>query len=116
MFLLPDARAHDQSQRQETALLQQAEVRKAVKRSVVAGSSFDRFLQSAQEGWGRLQAAQDLVPTEPGTSVRGVLRGEISLDLIAVDQWMRISKHQNHRSRHSYVRGAHPWRSDRFVK
>ena len=36
------------------------------------GSSFDRFLQSAQEGWGRLQAAQDLVPTEPGTSVRGV--------------------------------------------
>ena len=41
----PDARAHDQSRRQKTALLQ-AEIRKAVlvKRSVVAGSSFDRFL------------------------------------------------------------------------
>ena len=41
-FFLPDARAHDQSRRQKTALLQ-AEIRKAVKRSVVAGSSFDRF-------------------------------------------------------------------------
>ena len=40
----PDARAHDQSRRQKTALLQ-AEIRKAVKRSVVAGSSFDRFLE-----------------------------------------------------------------------
>ena len=39
----PDARAHDQSRRQKTALLQ-TEIRKAVKRSVVAGSSFDRFL------------------------------------------------------------------------
>ena len=42
-FFLPDARAHDQSGRQKTALLQ-AEIRKAVKKSVVAGSSFDRFL------------------------------------------------------------------------
>ena len=41
----PDARAHDQSRRQKTALLQ-AEIRKAVKRSIVAGSSFDRFLNS----------------------------------------------------------------------
>ena len=39
----PDAWAHDQSRRQKTALLQ-TEIRKAVKRSVVAGSSFDRFL------------------------------------------------------------------------
>ena len=39
----PDARTHDQSRRQKTALLQ-TEMRKAVKRSVVAGSSFDRFL------------------------------------------------------------------------
>ena len=39
----PDARTHDQSRRQKTALLQ-TEIRKAVKRSVVAGSSFDRFL------------------------------------------------------------------------
>ena len=38
----PDAWAHDQSRRQKTALLQ-ADIRKAVKRSVVAGSSFDRF-------------------------------------------------------------------------
>ena len=37
----PDARAHDQSRRQKTALLQ-TEIRKAVKRSVLAGSSFDR--------------------------------------------------------------------------
>ena len=44
-FVFPlDARAHDQSRRQKTALLQ-AEIRKAVKRSVVAGSSFDRFLE-----------------------------------------------------------------------
>ena len=42
MFFLPDARAHDQSRRQKTALLQ-AEIRKTVKRSVVAGSSFYRF-------------------------------------------------------------------------
>ena len=42
---LPDARAHDQSRRQKTALLQ-AEIRKAVKRSVAAGSSFDRFFCS----------------------------------------------------------------------
>ena len=40
-FVLPVARAHGQSPRQKTALLQ-AEIRKAVKRSVVAGSSFDR--------------------------------------------------------------------------
>ena len=39
-FFLPDARAHDQSRRQKTALLQ-AEIRKAVKRSVLAGSSFE---------------------------------------------------------------------------
>ena len=38
----PDARGHEQSRRQKTAFLQ-AEIRKAVKRSVVAGSSFDRF-------------------------------------------------------------------------
>ena len=37
----PDARTHDQRRRQKTALLQ-TEIRKAVKRSVVAGSSFDR--------------------------------------------------------------------------
>ena len=37
----PEARTHDQSRRQKTALLQ-TEIRKAVKRSVVAGSSFDR--------------------------------------------------------------------------
>ena len=41
----PDVRTHDQSRRQKTALLQ-TEIRKAVKRSVVAGSSFDRFLGS----------------------------------------------------------------------
>ena len=40
-FFLPDPRAHDQSRRQKTALLQ-AEIRKAVKRSVVAGSSFNK--------------------------------------------------------------------------
>ena len=42
----PDARAHDQSRRQKTALLQ-AEIRKAVKRSVVAGSSFDRQIRKS---------------------------------------------------------------------
>ena len=43
-FVFPlDARAHDQSRRQKIALLQ-AEIRKAVKRSIVAGSSFDRSL------------------------------------------------------------------------
>ena len=42
LFFPLDARAHDQSRRQKTALLQ-AEIRKAVKRSVVAGSSFDRL-------------------------------------------------------------------------
>ena len=46
VFFLPDPRAHDQSRRQKTALLQ-AEIRKAVKRSVVAGSSFDRFFRPA---------------------------------------------------------------------
>ena len=43
-FFLPDPRAHDQSRRQKTALLQE-EIRKAVKRSVVAGSSFDLFFR-----------------------------------------------------------------------
>ena len=46
-FFLPDARAHDQSRRQKTPLLQ-AEIRKAVKRSVVAGSSFDCFFFAAE--------------------------------------------------------------------
>ena len=56
----PDARAHDQSRRQKKALLQ-AEIRKAVQRSVVAGLSFDRFLppthRNAQERgdlWARI--------------------------------------------------------------
>ena len=47
----PDARAHDQSRRQKTALLQ-TEIRKAVKRSVVAGSSFDRFLRGSETDLG----------------------------------------------------------------
>ena len=58
----PDARAHDQSRRQKTALLQ-AEIRKAVKRSVVAGSSFDRFLP----------------PTHPNAQERGDLCAKIAM-------------------------------------
>ena len=42
LLFLPGTRAHDQSRRQETALLQ-AEIRKAVKRSVAAGSSYVQF-------------------------------------------------------------------------
>ena len=50
-FVFPrDARADDQNRRQKTALLQ-AEIRKAVKRSVVAGSSFDRYFCTI-EHWG----------------------------------------------------------------
>ena len=59
---LPDARAHDQSRRQKTALLR-TEIRKAVKRSVVAGSSFDRFLP----------------PTHPNAQERGDLCARIAM-------------------------------------
>ena len=58
----PDARAHDQSQRQTTSLLR-AEIRKAVKRSVVAGSSFDRFFP----------------PTHPNPHERGDLWARIAM-------------------------------------
>ena len=61
-FFLPDARAHDQSRRQKTALLQ-AEIRKAVKRSVVAGSSFDRLFP----------------PTHPNAQERGDLWARIAM-------------------------------------
>ena len=62
-FFLPDARAQDQSRRQKTALLQ-AEIRKAVKRSVVvAGSSFDRFFP----------------PTHPNAQERGDLWARIAM-------------------------------------
>ena len=55
-FFLPDARVH------KTALLQ-AEIRKAVKRSVVAGSSFDRFFP----------------PTYPNAQERGDLWARIAM-------------------------------------
>ena len=58
----PDARAHDQSRRQKTALLQ-TEIRKAVRRSVVAGSSFDCFL----------------LPTLPNAQERGDLCARIAM-------------------------------------
>ena len=58
----PDARTHDQSPRQKTALLQ-TEIRKTVRRSVVAESSFDRFLP----------------PTHPNAQERGDLWARIAM-------------------------------------